>query len=512
MEYLVGVDVGTSGCKVAVFDERHQLQASDQRGYALIAPRPGWIEFDPEAIWAALCGAVRGALAQLGTGLHRDAFCLGFSVFGEGLILADPSGRPVHRGILSSDVRSAAVAERMERDLDRATWYRRTGRLPHPMAVATKIIWARENLRGIVDGRTRFLDVGSWLFGRLGAGWVTDYSVASGTMLLDLDSLRWAPDLLAYAGIGLDSLPTPVQAGTRLGAPGAEAADSLGFPEAGQVRLVVGAMDQLCNAVGSGTVTPGDVVCSTGTVEAVTVVLDPTSVIEALMELNVPRLPSAIAGQFVTMMLLWNAGGSLRWFCDHFARKEKEEAEARGSDVYTALLRDEPKSRSVFFLPHLSGSGTPWMNPNSRGAFLGLTMAADVASLAHAIVEGLTFELKANLDAFVGSGARINDLVIVGGGSRSDRWLQLKADILQRTVSRLATEEAGCRGAAILAGCGCGLLDDPAAAARQWVQIGQTFSPSGEAGRYQRKYEVYRQIYRALESTNRAIVDLDAAI
>ena len=134
------------------------------------------------------------------------------------------------------------------------------------------------------------------------------------------------------------------------------------------------------------------------------------------------------------------------------------------------------------------------MNPASRGAFLGLTVAADVPSMAHAIIEGVTFELKQNFDSFETSGTRIGSLTVVGGGSKSDRWLQLKADILGKTVSRLATEEAGCRGAAILAGCGCGLFDDPEGAAKSWVRFGDVFRPSEEAPHYQRKYQIYREI------------------
>jgi xylulokinase len=151
------------------------------------------------------------------------------------------------------------------------------------------------------------------------------------------------------------------------------------------------------------------------------------------------------------------------------------------------------------------------MNPASRGAFLGLTMAADVPSMASAIIEGVTFELRRNFDAFEATGARIgNSLTVVGGGSRSNRWLQLKADILGKTVSRLATEEAGCRGAATLAGCGCGLFDDPVAAAKRLVRFGDVFRPSAEAARYGRKYEIHREIYHTLEGLNRAIAALDA--
>ena len=257
MQYLVGVDVGTSSCKVAMFDETFELKSFAQCGYALNAPRPGWIEFDSLQIWNALCESVRAALSRLEVDLIAHSFCVAFSVFGEGLIITDDGGRPVYPGILSSDVRSAGIADRMDREIGRDVLFERTGRFPHPMSVVTKIIWARECLPRVVNRRTRFLDVASWLFNRLGAGWVTDHSIASGTMLFDIDPLAWAPDLLAYAGIGAEVLPASVQAGTSLGSPSDEAAKALGFPAAANVSLVVGAMDQMCNAVGTGTVAPG---------------------------------------------------------------------------------------------------------------------------------------------------------------------------------------------------------------------------------------------------------------
>ncbi len=374
------------------------------------------------------------------------------------------------------------------------------------MAVITKIVWLKENIPEIVGPQALFLDMHSWIQVKLGIGPVVDRTLASGTMLFDITSMEWDPELLAYAGVAERALPRCRPAGALLGPPSTEAAAELGLARAAQVQIVTGAMDQACNAVGSGTVLPGGVVCSIGTVEAVTIVLDPAVHPQRLIDLNMPIVPSAIGGQFMAHVLLWDAGRSLSWFCANFARKEEEEAAARNLSVYEELLSGEPRARNVFYLPHLSGSGMPWQDPTSRGAFLGLTTTTDVVSVAHAIIEGLTFELKLNLDAMESVGMPLNELRVVGGGSKSDRWLQLKADVLGKPISRLEFGEAGCLGAAILAGYGCGLLDDPVAASRRIARSAESFRPSAEGvDLYRRKYAIYRRIYPTLQDLNREI-------
>ena len=509
MQYLIGVDVGTSGCKAAVFDSAYGLCALAQREYPTDAPRPGWAEFQPENVWDAVCGTVRSALEQLDAGGSGHRFGLAFSVFGDALVVADGAGKACCSGILSTDVRSAAIAERIARDIGREAVFARTGRLPHNSAPAPRMIWVKENLPALAGADARLYDVLSWLHVRLGLGAVSDYSNASGSMLFDINEKRWCDDLLHYGGIAELSLYRAVQAGTSLGHPSAEAAHALGFADAGSVEVVVGAMDQMCNATGAGAVSPGNLVCSIGTVEAVTVVLDAYVSPRSLMDLNMPRGMGALADQFITLVLLWDAGRSLRWLCDRFAVREKERALRAGRSVYDVVLDGEPGDRGVLFLPHLSGAGTPWQDPASRGAFLGLTTASDLRSLAHAVIAGVTYELRTNVDCLEAQGMAVDSLKVVGGGARSDVWLQLKADVLERDVHRLAMGEAGCLGAALLAGYGCGLFDDLPAASKRYARVAEVFRPGEHVADHRRRYAIYRQLYPALKSLHARIARLD---
>ena len=509
MQYMIGVDVGTSGCKAAIFDEEYELRAFAHREYPVDAPRPGWAECRPEQIWDALCGTVRESLAQLTTNVSEDGFGLCFSVFGDALIVSDESGKALCPGILSTDTRSAAIAERIAGDVGAEAVYAITGRFPHNSAPAPRMIWVKENLAALDGPGIRFLDVLSWLHLRMGLGAVSDYSNAAGSMLYDINRKRWCPQLLDYAGIAETSLYRAVQAGTRIGRPSKDGARALGFPNAERVEVIAGAMDQMCNATGAGVVEPGNLVCSIGTVEAVTVVLDPLVSSTVLMELNMPRGMGALADQFITLVLLWDAGRSLRWLCDQFGASERERALREGISVYDVVLSGVPGDRDVFYLPHLSGGGTPWQDPASRGAFLGLTTASDLPSLARAVIAGVTYELKTNIDCLESAGMRVDDLKVVGGGARSDVWLQLKADVLERDVYRLAMSEAGCLGAALLAGYGCGWFDDLPAASRRYARTAEVFHPTGRSLVEQQRYAVYRQIYPALKPLNARIAQLD---
>jgi len=198
MHYLIGVDVGTSSCKAAVFDDELRLCALAQREYPLDAPRPCWAEFQPERLWDAVCETVRSALAQLdGSGGHEFGLC--FSVFGDALIVADGAGRVRCPGILSTDTRSATIAERIARDVGCTAVFARTGRLPHNSAPALRMMWVRENLPEMTGADTHFFDVLGWLHVRLGLGAVSDYSNASGSMLFEIDAKRWCGELLSYA-------------------------------------------------------------------------------------------------------------------------------------------------------------------------------------------------------------------------------------------------------------------------------------------------------------------------
>jgi xylulokinase len=192
----------------------------------------------------------------------------------------------------------------------------------------------------------------------------------------------------------------------------------------------------------------------------------------------------------------------LRWFRDTLGRWEVEQAKVMGQDAYDLILDGAPVGpTSLFVLPHFAGSGTPWLDTSSKGAVLGLTFATSFAEIAKAILEGLCFELRLNLDLLRGAGMAIKELHAVGGGARSPLWLQLKADICQTRLRVLEVTDAACLGAALLAGVGAGVYADLEAAVSQTVRVTQRVTPRSEfLGAYDARYSLYQRVYPALKA------------
>jgi xylulokinase len=207
-----------------------------------------------------------------------------------------------------------------------------------------------------------------------------------------------------------------------------------------------------------------------------------------------------VPGLYLAMTLNQSGGLLLRWWRDTMCQTEQQQAQAEGRDAYDVIFElASPEPSPVMVLPHFAGSGTPWFDTASKGAILGLTFNTTKADLAKAILEGLTFELRVNLDLLKQSRVPINELRAIGGGARSELWLQLKADISGIRVVTPAVTEAACLGAALLAGVGAGLFPSAAQAAEQVLTFKKSYEPDpARAARYAERFAIYRTIYPAV--------------
>jgi xylulokinase len=504
--YFVGADIGTSSCKVSVFDAGYQVLALTSVGYDIVSPHSGWAELDPEAVWLALCQTVRSALIGLKGDLSSSAFYMSFSVLGNAVIPVDPNGKMLYPAILSSDVRSIKYVNRIKEELGSEYLASITGRTIHPSNVLPRILWLQENLPEINE-EVVFHDLQSWLFTKLGAGAITDHTMASSTLLYSLKQKKWSPELLNYANLKVNNLPEIRQAGTQVRLLKEPIWDELGFPKQSKVELFMGGMDQECNALGSGMVHQGDAVCSWGTVLVIDTTIDSSLKIESLTKEGMYKGIGLIPGQFVTHAFILNGGGSMRWFCNNFCGKEQLEAKNANINIYDYIFNEKLKEENVFFLPHLAGSGTPWMDPESRGLFLGLTLKSNPRSLANAVLEGIMFELKENINKFKEIGIKIDNLKVTGGGAKSDKWLQTMANILNIKVIRLSFSEGGGLGAAILAGYGAGVFKDLTSASKKCAVTQDVFEPV-KGVNYDEKFKVYHAIYPMMRKLNHMIAEL----
>jgi xylulokinase len=490
---LIGVDVGTSATKgLAISDDGARIGFA-RGSYAVVFPADGRAEISPRVVWAAVrdvLTALAGTVRDRGDSVHG----LALSVSGNEATPVDAAGEPLYPTIMGTDSRSADVAGWWERTVGRRRTYEITGIPVHPMHPLVRLIWLREHEPDVYRRIDKML---CWeeLFGAwLGAGEVTDFSIASATMAFDIRRRCWSAEMLADAGIQPGLFPAAVRPGTPVGEMSSALARELGF--ARPPVVVAGGFDQPMAALGGGQTAPGDAGVSTGTWEALVVVSQEPQLTAEMLSAGYPF------GCYVADDLYYTAannpgGGSvLQWFRDTLCESDVSAAERSGRDAFDVIVNQATASpTSLLLLPHLAGSYNPWMNPWSQGALFGLTLSTTKADIVKGLLEGITYELRENVQRLEAAGVAVGDLVATGGGARSPAWLQLKADMTGKTVKTVNVAEPGCFAAACLAGAGVGIFSS-------------VTEPIGDLVRVRRMYEprpAHRDFYAAAAPRYRAL-------
>ena len=490
---LMGLDIGTSGCKAIVFDTDGTPLSSASREYPVDIPQPSWAEQDAEGVWMHARAALGAAIAAAGRADRVGA--LGLSVQGEAVIPVDLQGRALRPAILGMDTRTGEQNRWLADTFGAEFLFERTGMPIHTVNTLPKLLWLKEHEPAIWAGADRFLLYEDFLILKMTGQPVISQCLASRTQMYDLVDARWSPRILDTIGLDEARLASVQPSGVAVGAMDPGLADALGLAE--RPLVVTGGHDQACGALGAGLTAPHLAEVSTGTAEVVEIAMRSPALNDVLRQGNISVYAHVVPGLYLAMVLNHSGGLVLRWYRDTFCQAEVQQAQALGRSAYDLLLEDaSPEPSSIIVLPHLSGSGTPWFDTASKGAILGLTFGATRRDIAKAILEGLTFELHINLDLLKQGGVVIKELRAIGGGARSDLWMQLKADILGIPVTAPAVTEAACLGAALLAGVGAGCYPDASRAADKVLRFTRTYEPHPErAARYERLYQVYRSVY-----------------
>ncbi len=494
---IIGLDIGTTGCKAIVFSHEGNILGQGAREYAIQTPQPDWAEQDAEQVWQLAWEALREAVASV---TDDPPLALALSCQGEAIIPIDGAGRPLRPAILGMDTRTGAENRWLAEKFGAETLFNRTGMPLHTVNSLPKLLWLQRHEPELWQRADQFLLYEDFFLRRLSGQATISHCLASRTQMYDLTAGDWADEILAGCNIDRARLaPLAPQQGP-VGSLRQDLAEALGLK--GELLLASGGHDQACAALGSGVVRDGLAMVSTGTAEVVEVAMDRPALDKALREGNISVYRHVVPGLYLAMTLNHSGGLLLRWFRDTLSRWEVEQARQTGQDPYNLILADGPAGPTdLLVLPHFSGSGTPWFDTTSRGAIVGLNFGTTHATLAKAILEGLTFELRLNLDLLREAGVTIDELHAVGGGARSPLWLQLKADICQVPLRVPQVTEAACLGAALLAGTAAGLYPDLPAAVQQTVHIKQRIEPHPEeVAAYDQRYRRYQQLYPTLSS------------
>jgi xylulokinase len=282
----------------------------------------------------------------------------------------------------------------------------------------------------------------------------------------------------------------------------AKLAGELGFSN--QALVATGGHDQPCGALGAGIIQPGMAMNATGTSDVICPALDEPLLTEAMLENNYCCYPHVNPAQYVSIAFNLTGGLLLRWYRDVLCEAEQVAAREAGRDVYDAIIEaaSDP-GRSLYFLPHFVGAGTPYLDSHSRGALVGLTIDTTKQDLSRAVLDSINYEAKVNIERMNQSGCRIGEIRAIGGGAKSARWLQMKADTFGVPVLSMKTSEAASLGAAILGGVASGCFRSIREAVERMVEVKHTYEPDPEKHRqYEVKYREYAEIYPALRKLN----------
>ncbi len=487
MGSVIGIDVGSQSVKGVLLDEAGTTLAVAGSACAMAHPRSGWAEQDPAA-WRDAVVAVVAALGEtvdLASVTH-----LGLACQVDGVVAVDADLEPLRPAIIWLDRRASRQASRLGERVGEERLFELTGLNCDSSHIAPKLMWLRET-EPEVYGRARSLPpvagyVLAWLTGTV----AQDHANASSTMLYDVRTETWSPELLEAAEID-PALLAPIRpAAEPAGTLRAEVASILGLPST--CVVVVGTGDDHASALAAGLLEPGPVVDVTGTAEpvaavAAAAVFDPERLVETHAH--------AVTGRLLVENPGFVSGGSVLWLASQVLHRTQGE-------VLELAAQAPPGADEVIFLPALSGAMAPRWNDRMRGSFLGLGMNHGDAHLARAVVEGCTFALRDIVDRLDALGLVDGEIRVVGGGARSPLWLQIKADVTGRPVRPVRAEEPTALGAALLAGIAAGTFRDHADAVGRAVGFADPIEPRAEhAEIYAERYASYRRAYDAVEGT-----------
>lgn len=488
---FMGVDVGSSNCKVMVIDAGGQVIASSSSGYSTLYPKMNWAEQHPADWFQAACLAIRDCVRQIAP---RTITAMSIAGPAHNVALMDDSGEIIYPTIHWSDLRSVAQSEKLEADCG-ARIFKITNCRVNPSWTLSQLLWLKENEQAVWTQLRKILVTKDYVRYRFTGVYQTDVYDAIGTQLFDATAEEWSSEICALLDFDPTWLPdvAPVThiSGTLL----PEAAELTGLPP--NTAVVVGSGDSVVEAFGIGAVEPGHCLVKLGTAANVNLVTaGPCPSRESLTYRHV------VDPLWFTITATNSGAATMRWFRDTFCHFEVEQAAASQTNVYELInqLAGDVSAgcNGLLFHPYLMGERSPYWDPHLRGNFFGIRAQHSLHHFARAVLEGVAFSIRDCLGAVRQLGAPVNDCFLIGGGAKSRVWRQILCDVLGQPLRKPAVEDAAF-GAALLAGVGVGAFESWESAIQTGVRNEMTLNPDPDNGRlYDQLFEVYRAVAQDL--------------
>jgi len=437
---LLGIDVGTTACKTVLYDLQGVALSAAREEYKLEHPKSGWAEISPTRMW----NAVKKCIYETVKKCNHHVEALAISSHGEGVIPLNHKNEVIGAEIVSFDGRSIEETKELEAEFGKRYFFNWGGQMLSSAGTLTKIMWMNNHPHYLGEKPDAFVCAGDYIALRLTGDRVIDFSLASRTLLLDVHAKVWNCELMEYAKISEEQLSKPVVSGTIIGNINKECADELGL--SANTVVVAGGHDQPCARVGAGALAHDQAVYSVGTTE--TLICGMEEYQPELYSQGLCCYPHVLDGQYITLPGNFTGGNLLKWFKNTFI--------VSGDEAYSyhQMMEEMVDYKSgILVLPHFTTTGSPWNDSESNGMISGLTLSTTRGELIRALQEGVTMEILLNLELLKKKGIRVEKLLAVGGGVKSKKLMQLKADVLGVVLSIPKDSEAACKGAAYLAGC-----------------------------------------------------------
>ncbi len=495
---LLGIDIGTSACKAAVFDLKGDILAESTRTYNVYYPLPGFAEQNPDEWWKEICAAITKTLKD--SGIPPESIA-GIGVAGQSwsAVPVDKNGKALHNTPIWMDTRASQIAEKTVERLGFDRIFQISGNSFQPTYSTPKILWFKESKPDVYNSTYKFLQSNSYIVYKLTGIMTQDICQGYGLHMFGIKTGRYDEALCEDMGIDMDKLPGIFAChdvvGEVTGAAALETGLKTGTP------VVAGGLDAACGTLGAGVFEKGQTQEQGGQAGGMSICTG-EAISHPKLILSFHVIPSLWLLQGGTV----GGGGTIKWFRQELGAFEEMEEKKRGINAFKIMDEEASKiahgSEGLIFLPYMAGERSPIWDKNARGVFFGLGYGKTRAHMIRAVLEGCAYALLHNLKTAEEAGIRVDGLLAMGGAANSRLWTQIKADVTGKIIKVPASDTATTLGAAILAGIGTGQYKSFKEAIERTVHITRVHEPNTKNyKKYQQQFQLYLEIYEKLKGT-----------
>lgn len=496
-QYLLGIDIGTSACKIAVFNRSGEVLSAANGDYNVYYPHPGWAEQNPEEWWRAVCAAVKTALEK-GSISPEEIAGVGIDGQSWSAIAVDREGNVLTNTPIWMDTRAQDICDELNEKIGADEIFALAGNSLQPSYTTAKILWYQRNMSDVYARTYKILQSNSYIALKLTGNMTQDISQGYGLHCFDMHTGQWDRGMCEKLGIPIELLPDIHPCHEVIGFVTEQASAECGL--AAGTPVVAGGLDAACGTLGTGVLRPGETQEQGGQAGGMSICTD-TYRADPRLILGYHVVP----GKWLLQGGTTGGGGVMRWLEREFGDYEREEGARQGKSSLV-LFNEEaeavaPGSSGVVFLPYMAGERSPIWDPDAKGVFYGLDFSKTKGHLIRAAMEGVAYSLRHNLEIAEQAGAEVSVLRAMGGSANSLLWTQIKSDITGKPIVVPASDTATTLGAAILAGVGVGMYESFEEAVKLTVEEKRAHKPNPEnTAVYERNYHVYLELYRQLKS------------